>query len=100
MLKEIFRRASFTFVSIALIFTLFFSWSSSTLALIKGWDPPQEGSLSSEANGNNPLGIVIEPSSDDQSLENEKTVFDKDNYPDLGSEQVFPFEPGLGNSAF
>ena len=94
-MQKLFRFASFAILSIIFVFSLF-AVSTRTEALVKGWTPSEseEGSLSSEANGDNPLGIVIEPSVDDQN-----DVIKKSNYPDLGSEQVFPFEPGLGNGA-
>ena len=45
--------------------------------------------------GDNPLGIVIEPSHD---KEGEVVQKDEMSIEDMfGSEQVFPFEPGLGN---
>ncbi len=64
-------------------------------AIVKGWTPPEEQSLSPEASGNNPLKIVIVPSEDNEESKLEQKT---SNYPDLGSEQVFPFEPGLGSS--
>ena len=47
-------------------------------------------------NGDNPLGIVIEPSSekDGKAASNEEMSMEEEMF---GSEQVFPFEPGLGN---
>ena len=71
---------------------LIFGAATQTLAMTKGWEPPNKESLSPEANGDNPLGIVIEKQKGIQE--------GNDEYPDLGSAQVFPFEPGLGNSAF
>ena len=93
MLKRIFLA---TILSLSLI-SLLFIRPISTEALLKGWTPPEEESLSSEANGNNPLGIVIEPSQDNQNGENNKPMngIQKSDYPDLGSDQVFPFVAGL-----
>ena len=68
-----------------------FMGSTRADALVKGWSPPEEQALSVEANGNNPLGIVIEPSQESQTNQ----PVDKADYPDLGSDQVFPFVAGL-----
>ena len=94
-MQKLFRFASFAIISIIFVFSLLVV-STRSEALVKGWTPSdlEEGSLSSDSNGDNPLGIVIEPSVNDQN-----DVINKSNYPDLGSEQVFPFEPGLGNGA-
>ncbi len=102
MLKKIFKVIFFFVISIALIVPILFGGSIRSEALIKGWNPPGDDSLSAEANGDNPLGIVIEPSEDQEEQINEDSINGRkiNNYPDLGSEQVFPFEPGLGNSAF
>ena len=96
MLKIISRATFFIFGSIALILILFTGWTSAD-ALVKGWSPIEKESLSPEANGDNPLRIVIEPSGENQNIDEEDK--NQSNYPDLGSEQVFPFEPGLGNGA-
>ncbi len=54
--------------------------------------------LSQDANGDNPLQIVIERSEDNEELNNSKTSNNEINMDDLlGAEQIFPFEPGLGN---
>ena len=98
MLKKFFRIISF----IVLCVFILFPGTMSAEALVKGWNPPEEQALSPEANGDNPLGIIIEPSSEVQDEENSNPMdgISMNNYPDLGSEQVFPFEPGLGNSGF
>ncbi len=70
--------------------SLFFTGAIATDALVKGWTPPNEDSISLEDNGENPLGIVIEPSKND-SMDR----MNIDQYPDLGSDQVFPFAAGL-----
>ena len=100
MIQKISRATVFIFVSIAIIFMLILGPTSSD-ALVKGWTPADKGTLSPEANGDNPLGIVIQPTPDNENIELQDQLEDKkqSNYPDLGSEQVFPFEPGLGNSA-
>ena len=102
MSSKIFRAAFHVVLSTFLIIPFLLFGVDSTHALVKGWNPPVDESLSSEAKGDNPLGIVIEPSGDNLIKQNEQKLYKSDstNYPDLGSEQVFPFEPGLGNSAF
>ena len=102
MLGKFLRAISFAVLSIVFISSIFFTGTTKTDALIKGWSPPDDETLSSEVNGDNPLRLVIEPSVDDSSIENKISMdeMSENKYPDLGSEQVFPFEPGLGNSAF
>tara|TARA_B100000700_G_C14638059_1_gene666030 strand:+ start:40 stop:384 length:345 start_codon:yes stop_codon:yes gene_type:complete len=99
-LKKLFGIVFLIFIPFALSCLLFFIAPFSAHALVKGWELPEQA-LSPEANGDNPLGLVIIPSDenniDSNQQDNEVT---SNNYPDLGSEQVFPFEPGLGNSAF
>ena len=92
-MHKLFRSLFLAVLSIGFICSLF-AGSIPAEALVKGWTPSEDGSLSSEANGDNPLGIVIQPS-DKEEAEDTKIG----NYPDLGSDQVFPFEPGLGNGA-
>ena len=55
--------------------------------------PVYRGSIGDS--GDNPLQIVIEPSDDNDEIVIPK---EKMNIEDIfGSEQVFPFEPGIGN---
>ena len=56
--------------------------------------------LSPEANGDNPLKIVIEPSLSkeknfSEDMESSKPQNQTTQYPDLGDDQVFPFAAGL-----
>ena len=92
-MQKLLRPVFIAILSIVCICSLF-AGPSSTEALVKGWTPSEDDLLSPEANGDNPLGTVIQPSEeeDGQGPKNQ-------GYPDLGSEQVFPFEPGLGNGA-
>ncbi|WP_320667030.1 hypothetical protein [Prochlorococcus sp. MIT 1307] len=46
-------------------------------------------------NGENSLGIVIEPSDESEDLSGTKEEMSMEDI--FGSEQIFPFEPGLGN---
>tara|TARA_Y100001968_G_C19192860_1_gene636042 strand:+ start:311 stop:589 length:279 start_codon:yes stop_codon:yes gene_type:complete len=52
-------------------------------------------------NGDNPLKIVIQPSENNKDLDNKETSVENkiDDFPDLGSEQVFPFEAGFGKNS-
>tara|TARA_Y100001968_G_C19220718_1_gene649576 strand:+ start:602 stop:877 length:276 start_codon:yes stop_codon:yes gene_type:complete len=88
MLKKIY---SFIFQAIC---------SLSVLTLIILNTSPNNFAMASEDNGDNPLKIVIEKSSDamaidDQQIEKENI----NNYPDLGDEQVFPFVAGFGKNS-
>ena len=102
MIKSIFRFICLLLTPLFFAGPILLASSIRTNALVKGWNPPPEELLSPEASGDNPLGIVIEQSKEeldrDEPLSMNKTS--KENLPDFGSEQVFPFEPGLGNSAF
>ncbi len=85
MFEKIFRIAFNLMLSAALFLPILIMGVSSVSA------------LSSEASGNNPLKIVIEPSEGQQSLDNNNSVDDSRNsgMPDLGDDQVFPFVAGL-----
>ena len=100
MLKQIFRKTSLLIASSILICLILFSKASTSNALVKGWSTPEDESSSLESNGNNPLKIVIVPSEENQKTIDEKPTqkSDKSTYPDLGSDQVFPFVAGLGAS--
>ena len=54
----------------------------------------EDAASGGESNGDNPLGIIIELSKDNQTPKNEESIDDL-----LGEEQFFPWEPGLGNHA-
>lgn len=96
VLQNLFRAVSLLVVSTALISVLL-AKPTSTDALVKGWTPPEEQALSPEANGDNALGIVIRPSQDTQNEYIEREMEEKKtpDYPDFGSDQVFPFVAGL-----
>ncbi len=88
-LKELCKASTFLVMSIVLIASTFFLL------------PTDAKALSPEANGDNPLQIVIEKSDDNSSLkidEMAESPIDEsrtNNYPDLGDDQVFPFAAGL-----
>ncbi len=86
VIKRFFISAFFT--SLILIF---FAATNTTMALDEHLE------LSSSANGNNPLGIVIEPSNGEKgkSKPNNMNKMTTSGYPDLGDDQVFPFAAGL-----
>ncbi len=62
---------------------------------------PTAYAISEGDDGNNPLQIVIEPSEDAQSNNDQNSInkMNMEEYPDLGSEQVFPFEAGFGKNS-
>ena len=94
MLKKIFGSA----ILVIFFFSVLFTGSASLDALVKGWTPPEDEPSSLDANVENALGIVIQPSTDKENSSNEKEEqrIDGMNMDDLfGPEQIFPFEPGL-----
>ena len=93
MLKKIYKVA---FLSIFIISILFLG-STSTDALVKGWEPSADEASTDGDNGDNPLGIVISPSKDNENINDGESVdeMNSDDYSDFGSDQVFPFIPGL-----
>ena len=96
LLKKIFRATSIMMLSISLFLCLF-AGNTSANALVKGWQPVVDETLSQEDQGNNSLGIKIKPTEENinqehlDAMEETKTT----EYPDLGSDQVFPFIAGL-----
>ena len=85
MLKKMFGVLSHLILSIPIICSIFFVGLNSVEA------------LSPDANGQNPLKIVIEPSEENQSLDPENSLDEikMGGIPDLGDDQVFPFVAGL-----
>ena len=85
MLKKLFGILSHLILSIPIICSIFFVGLNSVEA------------LSPDANGQNPLKIVIEPSEENQSLDPENSMDEikMGGIPDLGDDQVFPFVAGL-----
>ncbi len=97
MLKKIFKPVSCAALSLALIFSILLTGSTSANALVKGWSPIEDESSSIGDNGDNPLEIVIVPIDENQNLDDQESINGNNigNYPDLGSDQVFPFVAGL-----
>ena len=96
MLEKIFKVISCVVVSIGLILSTLFVGGANAEALNEGFS--SEEALTPGNNGDNPLGIVMERSDDKELMkELQEEMSMKDIF---GDEQVFPFEPGLGNSAF
>ena len=92
MLDRLFRASFFIVLLIALIASVLFAGWTSTYAATPGFTPPED------YRKDDSLGIANEPSEenlDDQIQKDEMNLEDI-----FGSEQVFPFEMGLGNSAF
>ena len=92
MLRQIFRASSFMVLSIIFISSIFLAGSTSTEAATSGFTPPEN------YRKDDSLGIVVEPSQDNQEKVVSKDEMDMEDI--FGSEQIFPFEMGLGNSAF
>ena len=83
MLKRILRASSYIFLSIILSSSYFFS----------GVPPIQAAQMNTGDNGENPLGITIEKST--ETIDSLKTT----SVPDLGDDQAFPFIPGFGKNS-
>jgi len=83
MLKKIFRATSF----------LIFSFFIASTTIFSGIDTVVAAQMGSNMNEDNPMGIVIEESSD--ALDGSKTSA----APDLGDDQAFPFIPGFGKNS-
>ena len=96
---KIYKATSMLLLSTVLIFLTLFSGLTSAYAIeVPGWVQ----STSTGKNVDNSLGIVIEPSRENQlskngeleaSIDQDETILE--NYPDLGDDQVFPFVAGL-----
>tara|TARA_Y100001968_G_scaffold285805_1_gene286051 strand:- start:216 stop:491 length:276 start_codon:yes stop_codon:yes gene_type:complete len=88
MLKKLYR---FAFQAISYLTLL-------TLILLN--TSPNNSAIASEDNGDNPLKIVIEKSSESLTIEDQQKEKENINiYPDLGDEQVFPFVAGFGKNS-
>ncbi len=99
-LKALFRFILFILSSISLI-VIVFVHPITTDALVKGWTPVEEEFLSSEANGDNPLKIVIVPSKNNETIESEEignadqsiAEIGSNNSADIIEDLIFPFSP-------
>ena len=92
VLKTIFKSASFIVGVMFLIFSALFAGWSRTDAAIPGFTPPEN------YRKDETLETVIQPSDDNEGRDESKKEMRKEDI--FGSDQVFPFEMGLGNSAF
>ena len=92
MLKNSLRASHFLVIAMVLSSLSLFIGSITTLAATPGFTPPED------YRQDNSLEIVIDPS--EENLQSQTQKDDKDMQDIFGSEQVFPFEMGLGNSAF
>ena len=97
ILKTLFRLFSYSLVSIVFALLVLLIGAKSTNALVKGWAPPTEELSYDDAPRDNSSEIFTIPSEKNQTTDNDKTSdrIKTSEYPDLGSEQVFPFLPGL-----
>ncbi len=87
MLNRIFQSAAFATISIVLSLIVFAGWATAD-----GLEQP----LSPEANGDNPLGIVIEQSKTNQGqiVKEKKVAMDEKALNELiGEDPIFPFQP-------
>ena len=93
MLKKICQ----SFIPVLFLIAILFLGSFSTDALVKGWTAPEEQSSSNSVNADNSLERIILPSEENPNVEDETTIseMNRGDYPDLGSDQVFPFVAGL-----
>ena len=83
MLKKILKDSTFILFSLFITLTIIFS----------GLSPVKAVQMDADSNDNNPMGIVIEESSD--PIDSSKTS----SIPDLGDDQAFPFIPGFGKNS-
>ena len=92
MLNKIFRAASLFVVSIALISSFLFAGWTTTDAATPGFTPPEDYRKEDSP------GMGLNASEDKKEKEVPQDEISMEEI--FGSEQVFPFEMGLGNSAF
>ena len=77
-------------ITLVLICSIIFSGWNKAEAAIQGWVPPEDYGKGDS------MEMLIDPSSDDnENLELETNEMSMEDI--FGSEQVFPFPPGLGN---
>ncbi len=92
MIEKMLRTSSFIAISIVLSFSIFFTCWTRTDAATPGFTPPENYRKDDSP------GMVVEPSEINEDVKVPKDEIDMKDI--FGSEQVFPFEMGLGNSAF
>ena len=76
-------------ISLALICSIFFSSWIKTEAAIQGWVPPEDYGKGDS------MEMLMDPYEDNGDLELQTNEMSMEDI--FGSEQVFPFPPGLGN---
>ena len=76
-------------ISLGLICSIVFSGWSKTEAAIQGWVPPDDYGKGDS------MEVLIDPSEDNGNIEQQSNEMSMEDI--FGSEQVFPFPPGLGN---
>ncbi len=76
-------------ISLVLICSIIFSCLKKTEAAIQGWVPPEDYGKGDS------MEMLIDPSEDNRDLELQTNEMSMEDI--FGSEQVFPFPPGLGN---
>ncbi len=76
-------------ISLVLICSIVFSCWAKTEASIQGWVPPEDYGKGDS------IEMLIDPSEENGELELQTNEMSMEDI--FGSEQVFPFPPGLGN---
>ena len=85
-----------TIVALSLILSFLFLGISNANALSNPLSLSRDKQTKSADKGDNPLKIVIEPSKENEELNNQEQPKEEMSMEDIfGSEQVFPFEPGF-----
>ena len=92
MLRKVFRNTSLAIVSLTLFFLIFLTEWSTAIAATPGFTPPD--------NYRKDDSLEISPELTETNKEIEKPKDEISMEDIFGSDQVFPFEMGLGNSAF
>ena len=91
-LKNIFSSASLLLASVVFIISIFLGFSNVSAT--------EESMVDIQSNSYNPKEMVVATAKDGNIIENENSKpfndgKDRENYPDLGDDQVFPFVAGL-----
>ena len=77
------------FAKLILLVSILFSSLNSADAVIQGWVPPED-----YGEGDS-FEMALEPSNNEEDIEFQNEEMSMEDI--FGSEQVFPFPPGLGN---
>ncbi len=92
MLMKKIRTASYLVLSVALSSSILFTGWTSTFAATAGFTPPENYRQDDSID----IGIKASGNSEREEVQQNETGLEDI----FGSQQVFPFEMGLGNSAF